>query len=168
MKLSNQKSCLNKISVWNIAVCSHRRISVTNNDAFHTKPFPKLVSYSVFQRCDWYRRDFDETRGRCWESRSSRAAQQRFFETWVSWRMRRIYVQGVSLQLHIQRTVFTERRHVCTPRELHFNPVRRNAARTKFVKRLFQMKPTRCTLLSIFIWTFLHVSGNHVHIIRST
>jgi len=42
MKLSNQKCCLTKISVWHIAVRSHRRINVTN--AFHTKPFPKLVT----------------------------------------------------------------------------------------------------------------------------
>ena len=34
---------------------------------------------------------------------------------------------------------------------------------------LFQMKPTRCTLLlSIFISTSLHVSGNYVPIIRIT
>ena len=34
---------------------------------------------------------------------------------------------------------------------------------------LFQMKPTRCTLLlSIFISTSLHVSGNYVPIIRRT
>ena len=34
---------------------------------------------------------------------------------------------------------------------------------------LFQMKPTRCTqLLSIFILTSLHVSGNYVPIIRRT
>ena len=32
---------------------------------------------------------------------------------------------------------------------------------------LFQMKPTRCTILfSIFISTFVHVSGNYVPIIR--
>ena len=34
---------------------------------------------------------------------------------------------------------------------------------------LFQMKPTRCTLLlSIFVSTSLHVSGNYVPIIRRT
>ena len=34
---------------------------------------------------------------------------------------------------------------------------------------LFQMKPTSCTLfLSIFISTFLHVSGNYVPIIKRT
>jgi len=34
---------------------------------------------------------------------------------------------------------------------------------------LFQMKPTRCTpLLSIFISTSVHVSGNYVSIIRKT
>ena len=34
---------------------------------------------------------------------------------------------------------------------------------------LFQIKPTRCTiLLSIFISTSVHVSGNYVPIIRTT
>ena len=34
---------------------------------------------------------------------------------------------------------------------------------------MFQMKPTRCTLLlNIFISTSVHVSGNYVHIIRRT
>jgi hypothetical protein len=37
------------------------------------------------------------------------------------------------------------------------------------VSLLFQMKPTRCTpLLSIFISTSVHVSGNYVRIIRRT
>jgi len=37
------------------------------------------------------------------------------------------------------------------------------------VYNLFQMKPTGCTLpLSIFISTFVHVSGNRVPIIRRT
>jgi len=44
MKLSNQESCLNKISVWRIAVRSHRRINVTHNNAFNTIPFSKLVT----------------------------------------------------------------------------------------------------------------------------
>ena len=36
-----------------------------------------------------------------------------------------------------------------------------------FLYSLFQMKPTRCTLLlSIFISTSLHVSGNYVPIVR--
>jgi len=36
-------------------------------------------------------------------------------------------------------------------------------------RHLFQMKPTRCTLiLSIFISTSLHISGNYVPIIRRT
>jgi len=33
---------------------------------------------------------------------------------------------------------------------------------------LFQMKPTRCTLLGVFISTFVHVSDNYVSIIRRT
>ena len=38
-----------------------------------------------------------------------------------------------------------------------------------FLYNLFQMKPTRCTLiLSIFISTSIHVSGNYVSIIRRT
>ena len=37
------------------------------------------------------------------------------------------------------------------------------------LNNLFQMKPTRCALLlSIFISTSLHVSGNYVSIIRRT
>ena len=37
------------------------------------------------------------------------------------------------------------------------------------VHDLFQMKPTRCTLLlSVFISTFIHVSGNYVPIISRT
>jgi len=41
---------------------------------------------------------------------------------------------------------------------------------TKHIKyNLFQIKPTRCTvLLSIFISASLHVSGNYVPIIRRT
>jgi len=38
-----------------------------------------------------------------------------------------------------------------------------------YLYNLFQMKPTRCTLiLSVFISTSLHVSGNYVPIIRRT
>ena len=38
-----------------------------------------------------------------------------------------------------------------------------------FLYNLFQMKPTRCTLLlSIFISTSVHVSGNYLPIIRRT
>jgi len=38
-----------------------------------------------------------------------------------------------------------------------------------FLYNIFQMKPTRCTLLlSIFISTSLRVSGNYVPIIRGT
>jgi len=38
-----------------------------------------------------------------------------------------------------------------------------------FIINLFQMKPTMCTLLlSVFISTSLHVSGNYVTIIRGT
>jgi len=33
---------------------------------------------------------------------------------------------------------------------------------------LFQMKPSRCTLLSVFISTSLHVSGNYIPIIMRT
>jgi hypothetical protein len=44
MKLSNQKCCPNKISVWHIAVIIHRRINITNNNALHPKPLPKLVT----------------------------------------------------------------------------------------------------------------------------
>jgi hypothetical protein len=44
MKLSNQKCRPDKISVWHIAVPIHRRINITNNDALHTKPLPKLVT----------------------------------------------------------------------------------------------------------------------------
>ena len=41
--------------------------------------------------------------------------------------------------------------------------------RVRYTTGLFQMKPTRCTLLlSIFISTSLHVSGNYVPIIRRT
>jgi len=43
------------------------------------------------------------------------------------------------------------------------------AADMHFEGNLFQMKPTSCTLLlSIFISTSLHVSGNYVPIIRRT
>jgi hypothetical protein len=49
VKLSNQKRFPNKVSVWHIAVLSHRRINITNNGGLHTKPFPKLLSISVLR-----------------------------------------------------------------------------------------------------------------------
>jgi hypothetical protein len=62
-------------------------------------------------------------------------------------------VQSVSLSclLYLNIWLFISLTTVAKPRTLH----------------LFQMKPTRCTLLlSIFISTSLHVSGDYVPIIR--
>jgi len=76
---------------------------------------------------------------------------------------------------HVQtyRNVYTHE-YTHTHTQVHIDTYAYTHARVHtyiniYLYNLFQMKPTRCTLLlSIFISNYLHVSGNYVPIIRRT
>jgi len=89
------------------------------------------------------------------------------------WRSRERSATSVNKYKHMQRNIPQDR---CSRLHSGRSLKSRNVRLSNFIfcspaslYNLFKMKPTRCTLLlSIFISTSLHVSGNYVTIIRRT